>query len=57
METIITKNWMPKEYSDRAEYLRLYQRNRYHLDEEYRQIQMEKVKARYRLKKLVSKQI
>jgi len=57
MNTITTKNWIPSKYLGRAEYLRLYQRNRYHLDEEYRQTQMEKVKARYRLKKLVSKQI
>jgi len=57
MESIITvevgetPTWIPKEYVSRKEYLRLYQKYRYHMDEEYRKKQMCKVKERYRLKK------
>jgi len=62
METIITKKpkdhvWIPKDYESRKEYLRLYQKNRYHSDELFRQTQMFKVKERYRIKKLVQNNI
>lgn len=62
METIITKKikdpvWVPKEYVSRKEYLRLYQKNRYHADDVFRQTQMLKVKQRYKLNKLIQNNI
>jgi hypothetical protein len=56
-ETPKTRNWLPRQYVSRKEYLRLYQKNRYHSDELFRQTQMLKVKERYRLKKLVQNNI
>ena len=65
METIITENidnskrltWIPKVYLSRKEYLRLYQKNRYHADELFRKTQMDKVKERYRLKRVIQNNI
>jgi len=51
------KVWIPSEYENRKEYLKLYQRHRYHNDEKYRQKQMGKVNERYRLKKLFQNNI
>jgi hypothetical protein len=48
MEIIVKKQiWIPDEYVTRKEYLRLYQKNRYHSDGEFRQTQIQKVKNRY----------
>jgi hypothetical protein len=47
--------WVPTEYVSRQEYLKLYQKYRYHNDEDYRAKQMKKVKERYKLK-CISKQ-
>jgi hypothetical protein len=60
MESIIIVEkpiWIPTEYINRKEYLKLYQRFRYHNDEEYRQKQMAKVKSRYRINKAIQNNI
>lgn len=42
-----TSEYLKDGYETRAEYLRLYQRNRYKSDDAYRQKQLAKVKERY----------
>jgi len=44
-------NLKPKNYRNRNEYIRNYQRNKYHANEEFRQMKIEKAKANYFLKK------
>jgi glutathionyl-hydroquinone reductase len=46
-----TSEYLKDGYETRAEYLRVYQRNRYQSDDVYRQKQLDKVKARYYRKK------
>ena len=47
MESIVETS-LPK---SRVQYFREYQKNRYHTNEQYRQRQLEKVRARYYKKK------